>query len=529
MSPLHDLKINLNGQYIFFLNQDVISEYSGSLRKMIKQSKKKRNKKKKSPEIITIELDDFPGGPDGFELVSRFCYNNGDTSIIDVSNVSTLYCCSVYLGMTEKFCLSNLFLQTDKFLDEVFYGSWNDIVMCLKNCEQVFLQADSYGLVDKLIFAALTKISRNSETFSSSSLSSFASSLSPEMAKNTPESDSRYISQSVSCGRSNEWWFEDMSNLSPQIILKLVMIIGAYKTNIISSVLTRFLLHYLKTKLQTKSISTTELMRNKLEYSDLADIAVKGVISAGKNAFSCRKLFWVLRVLSSFSLSRESRTGLETLIGEMLEQATLDDLLISAGGSREGGFYDVDLVIRLLKVFVKNMEEEEEESSEKNMKDIGKLIDKYLREISPDQNLKVSKFLGVAESLPDSARECFDGVYRAIDIYLQSHPNLTSQDRAKICRCLNYKKLTMGTCKQLARNPKIPPEISIEALKSRCENQQQTTSDVKVVNKSFSCRYSEEKKKPVLLHLEISDKLADRLKTRGAYNWRVMDSFREGL
>lgn len=87
----------------------------------------------------------------------------------------------------------------------------------------------------------------------------------------------------------------------------------------------------------------------------------------------------------------------------------------------------------------------------------------------------------------------------------------------------------METCKQLARNPKIPPEIAIEALKSRCENQEHTTSDVKVANKSFSCRYSEEKKKPVLLHLEISEKLAERLKSRGGYNLSVMDSFREGL
>ncbi|KAL1192611.1 BTB/POZ domain-containing protein [Cardamine amara subsp. amara] len=526
MSPLNDLQIIINGQFTFFLNQDVISKYSGSLREMMKQSKKKSNKKTKSPEIITIEIDDFPGGPDGFELVSRFCYNNGEISI-DVSNVSTLYCCSVSLGMTEKFCFDNLFLQTQKFLEEVFYGSWNDIVFCLKNCEQVFPQAESFGLVDKLIFAALTKISRNSETFSASSHSFFASTLSAETAKNTLESDKRYITRSVSCVRSNEWWFEDMSNLSSQTILKLIKIIEAYNTNVKSLVLTRFILHYLKTKLQTKSrTTTTELMRNKLEYSELADTAVKGVISAGKAAFSCRKLFWILRVLSSFSLSRESRISLETLIGEMLEQATLDDLLISAGGSRESGFYNVDLVIRLLKVFVKN---KEEESREKKMKIIGKLIDKYLREISPDQNLKVSKFLSVAESLPDSARDWFDGVYRAIDIYLQSHPNLTPQDRTKICRCLNYKKLTMETCKHLARNLKIPPEIAVQALRSRCEKEQHKTAEVKVVKKSLSCKYSEEKKKPVLLHLEISEKLAERLKTRGGSSLRFLDSFREGL
>jgi hypothetical protein len=43
-----------------------------------------------------------------------------------------------------------------------------------------------------------------------------------------------------------------------------------------------------------------------------------------------------------------------------------------------------------------------------------------LCEISPDQNLKTSKVLGVAESLPDSARDSFDGVYKAIDIYLEA-------------------------------------------------------------------------------------------------------------
>jgi hypothetical protein len=31
----------------------------------------------------------------------------------------------------------------------------------------------------------------------------------------------------------------------------------------------------------------------------------------------------------------------------------------------------------------------------------------------------VSKFLTVAESLPDTARDCYDGVYRVLDIYLE--------------------------------------------------------------------------------------------------------------
>jgi NPH3 family len=136
----------------------------------------------------------------------------------------------------------------------------------------------------------------------------------------------------------------------------------------------------------------------------------------GRTAFSCRGLFWVLRVVSNLGLSRECRYKLETLMGLVLEQATLDDLLVS--GSTEGvGVYDVNLVLRLVRVFVSS--EEGGDVPSQRMKKVGRLIDKYLAEISPDQGLKVQKFLGLAESLPDGARECYDGVYRALDIYLE--------------------------------------------------------------------------------------------------------------
>ncbi|KAF3527360.1 hypothetical protein DY000_02042321 [Brassica cretica] len=440
MSLLCDLQINLDHEFTFFVNQDLMSEYSGFLRKLIKQSNKKK-KNHKNGRII-IQLQDFPGGPEGFDLVSRFCYSNGGGISIDVSNVSILYCSSQFLEMTEILCSSNLSLRTEKFLEGMFYWSWNDIVSCLKSCEQVFLHADLYGLVDKLVFGVLAKIAQNSDmsqVFASSSTSSSASasSMSPETAKNRSDSDKRSTSRSFSCKTSNEWWFEDMSSLGPKIIEKLIKNLGAFDENNDSLVLTRFLLHYFKTKVHNKS-------NNKLEYSGLANTAVQGVIFAAKTAaFSCRKIFWVLRVLSGFSISKESRTGLERVLGEMLDQAKLDDLLIPTGGKRDKGFYDVDLVVRLLKVFVRNCSSAEEEDESLRIRRMGKLIDQYLREISPDQNLKVSKFLEVAESLPDSARDWFDGLFRAIDIYLElSNEALphSREDKIKLNKTRNSRK-----------------------------------------------------------------------------------------
>jgi hypothetical protein len=122
----------------------------------------------------------------------------------------------------------------------------------------------------------------------------------------------------------------------------------------------------------------------------------------------------VLRIVSAVGLSRECRHKLERLMGLMLDQATLDDLLVSGD---DGGVYDVNLVMRLVRVFVAS--EEEADAPSQRMRKVGRLLDKYLGEISPDHGLKVSKFLAVAEGLPDSARDCYDGVYRALDIYLE--------------------------------------------------------------------------------------------------------------
>ncbi|XVF43538.1 hypothetical protein PTKIN_Ptkin02bG0047600 [Pterospermum kingtungense] len=450
MSKLRLLQIHINDQQAFFVNENIISAYSGRLKNIIKQQKRRTQ-----IENSVIKLSDFPGGPNGFELVSRFCYRNGRVAIT-VSDVSLLYCCAVFLGMTEKVSTNNLLRQTEKFLGEMFYWSWDDIIVSLRSCESFFSYADSYGLIQKLIFALLAKIAQNSEmdfiTPSSSSASSPETSYGFRFSSNskgTPKSTSP-------CNKSGKaWWFDDLTILSPKIIEKIIKNLGAYGDQNNSFTLTRFLLHYLKLKSRPQGSPNS-----KSEYSGLADTAVHGVILVGKTKFSCRKLFWVLRVVSALSLSKDYRAGLERLIGENLDEATVDDLMVS--GHNKKGVYDVNLVIRLIGLFVKG-----EGVSLQKMKKLGRLIDKYLREISPDQNLSISKFLAVAESLPDSARDCFDGVYRAIDMYLQSHPTLSFEERSRLCRCLNFHKLTFEASKDLAKNPRIPPNIAVQALISQ--------------------------------------------------------------
>ncbi|KAI3951831.1 hypothetical protein MKW92_031488 [Papaver armeniacum] len=449
------LRIHVNGEHTFFINQKIITAYSGKIKKMMIKQTKINNS--------VIKIDNFPGGVNGFELISRFCHNHGKFPITP-SNISVLHCSAIYLEMNDQISPYNLLQQTETFLEGLFYWSWSDILISLKSCEPFFSSAESSGILEKLISSLLVKLSQNSDinvTHSSSPSSSYSS---PDTvttgfrfsssSKTTPDNSAiKPSSTSGTSSTSKPWWFDELTILSPQIIEKIIRTMGFWRSDNNNLVVTKFLLHYLKAA------------KNGNGVSGIAETVVYGVVLLGRKAFSCRGVFWVLRVVSGLGLSKNCRDELERLIGGMLEEAKLDDLLVPGSNNNSGGgrdVYDVDLVLRLIRVFVID-----DEVTIQKMKRVGKLIDKYMGEISPDQNLKVAKFLAVAESLPDCARDCFDGVYRAIEIYLEAHPALSVEEKSRLCKCLNYEKLTLEACKDLAKNIRVPPRVSIQALISQ--------------------------------------------------------------
>ncbi|KAL5070842.1 hypothetical protein RYX36_021729 [Vicia faba] len=456
MSKFCDLQVHINDEEIFLINKNLISKYCGKLKKILNGEKR------------IFHINDFPGGPYGFELALKFCYNNGKISI-NVSNVLILHSCALYLEMNEEIFTNNLLQQTQRYLDGTYHWKWNEIIVSLKSCEceKFFAYANSYCFLEKIIFVLVAKLVQNSDLnfiaspSSSSSLSSpdnsFAKRISFSTRVCSPEinvSDWAEIpvgsvKKSNYCNKA--WWFDDLATLTPKVVEKFLQGIGAYKSDNKNLIVTRFLLHYLKkVKPSYKSIS-------------LGESAAYGVINVGSKNFSCRGLFCVLRILSKFGISEDCRMEIEKLIGGMFEKATLDDLLVC--GHDNGLYYDVSFVIRLVKVFV-----EINGCDVVKMKKVGGLIDKYLIEISADQKLKISKFLEVVECLPGFARDCFDGVYRAIDIYLDSHPMIAFEESSRLCGCLNYNKLSFEVCKELAKNQRIPPRIAMQALISQQRN-----------------------------------------------------------
>ncbi|ERN09484.1 BTB/POZ domain-containing protein At3g19850 [Amborella trichopoda] len=454
-----DLQVLVNGHSTFFVNKRIISSYSGRFRKLLNQER----------ETLTlnpiIKINDIPGGAHGFELASRFCYNNGKIHI-STKNVALLFCISIAMEMNSKLSSFNLLNQTQTFLQGLFYWTFNDTLAALKQCESFVSVADSSGLLDKLIDSLLNRIAVNSDGMFPHHYGKPLSSSSSSSASSSPDISGFRFSPDVTKRGSRPWWFDDLTALSPVIIQRLSVTMR--RNGVDSLLLSRFLLHYLRYAVLTRGSSGS------IEgYSGISEIAVSGVVLR-KSGFSCRGLFGVLRVVSGFEGNKDCRQKVEELIGSMLDQATLDDILVSgfvkpsgfnkSGIGKSGGFYDVSLVLRLVRVFLGS---NGEGSDMDRVKRVGRLVDKYLVQIAPDPSLKVSKFVALVVSLPDYARDSHDGVYAAIDMYLQAHQGLSSEDRAKLCKSLNFEKLSHGACRHLAHNPNFPPRLAIQALVSR--------------------------------------------------------------
>lgn len=161
--------------------------------------------------------------------------------------------------------------------------------------------------------------------------------------------------------------------------------------------------------------------------------AIVSLLPVEKFAVPVSFLFGLLRSAVMLDCTVASRLDLERRIGSQLDVATLDDLLIPSSCNAGDTLFDVDTVERILVKFSQQDENDDDMDDDSSLFEsvipsspsqsalfkVSKLVDNYLAEIAPDANLKLNKFIAVAESLPAHARTVHDGLYRAIDVYLK--------------------------------------------------------------------------------------------------------------
>lgn len=492
MHPHCDLEVNVNGERTFWLDKKTLLSFSGRLIKLFNKALPGQGQGQR-PKSYKVVLHDLPGGPVAFEMVARFCYRAEGAININPSNICKLRCAAEFLEMTEEIREKNLVELTQNHLKLLPLWTWREVFTVLKDCESMVPIADSTGIIQRCIHVLVGKINVKTNAVS------FGTSLSTadSSSSSSPESSTVRYSTGSSCEASKTgWWFDDLGALSIYLMERVVK--SMIEEGVDNWVLSRFLLHYLRSSLPMLGYSSISPKKKcgreeKIMYQytqkvqkEVLETVVGLLHRLHRAAVSCRSLFGVLRVATVLNASKLCRKHLEDMIGAQLDQASLDNILIPAANQGNvGSLYDVDQVLRFVQVFVRDWqiipdipgsspsfgrvraEDVPYGTSccqQSGVQKVKCLMDKYIAEVAPDINLKPSKFQALLEALPDHARDCCDGLYRALDMYLEVHSTLSEEERTKLCNTINYQKLSFEASNLIAQNPRFPSRIAVQVL-----------------------------------------------------------------
>ncbi|KAG4188918.1 hypothetical protein ERO13_A08G194400v2 [Gossypium hirsutum] len=377
-----------------------------------------------------------------------------------------LYCVSDYLEMTEEFSKDNLGSRTEEYLEIVVCKNLEMCVEVLQQCESLLPLADELKIISRCIDAIASK--------------ACAEQIASSFSRLEYSSSGRlHMNRQTKC--EGDWWIEDLSVIQIDLYQRLITAmkcrgvrpesIGASLVNFAQKELTK------KCSLWNPS-GLTKVDLGSTDHEQLVVEAIIGLLPVEKLAVPISFLFGLLRSAVMLDCSISCRLDLERRIGSMLDIATLDDILIpSFRHSGDGTLFDVDTVQRILVNFSQQDDSEgdmDDESvfesdsprspSQTALFKVAILVDNYLAEIAPDANLKLPKFLGIAETLPEHARTIHDGLYRAIDIYLKAHPGLLDEDRKRLCKLIDFQKLSQEAGAHAAQNERLPIQSIVQVL-----------------------------------------------------------------
>ncbi|XP_015695418.2 BTB/POZ domain-containing protein At3g22104 isoform X1 [Oryza brachyantha] len=451
------LEVDVDGEELFLVDKDVLAPFCGRIKNLaaaggggegvVGAAAPARGSRR-------VVLRGFPGGAEAFELVARFCYTGGGGVAVTSSNACALRCAAEFMDMAAAAEVStppSLVKMTEKALDEMPQWSWQSVVDAVKQCQRLLPVAESTGVFDRVVGALVSHMAvlPGDATPTSSS---------PESSAFRFSCDTKSSCLSTRC-TSRTWWFEDLVVvLGPGMLERVARALVAKGTD--HGVVSRFLFYYLKCRLAG---ATADDKRAMLEA------AVAVMAGLDRSSVSCKGLFGILRISSPLKLAASCHDSLVAMIGGKLDHATLDNLLVPSPAGTTSSLYDVTLVLRFLDAFLHAAGAGAGAARDEptRLKKVGKLIDLYLAEVAPDPSLRPAKFVELATALPAAARDCHDALYRAIDVYFQVHTRLTDEEKMRICKGINYEKLSPECCKHLARNASFPTRAAVQALASQ--------------------------------------------------------------
>ncbi|QCD84695.1 hypothetical protein DEO72_LG2g5050 [Vigna unguiculata] len=411
-----------------------------------------------------LKLENFPGGSETFETVLKFCY--GLPVDFSPDNIAALRCASEFLEMTEELEDGNLISKAEAFLTFVVLSSWKDTITVLKSCENLSPWAENLQIVRRCCDSIAWKASKDDHT-------------SEDAAPN-----------------QESWWLNDVATFRIDHFMRIISAIRAKGTR--AEIIGKCIMQYAKKWLPGMDVEIEGLRGYGHEKYNLQFSIFSGkkkessghskeqktiietlisIIPPQLDAVSCKFMLQMLKMAMMYSVSPALTTELEKRVSMVLEDAEVNDLsipryqngdqgktVIMTNSSEECTMLDIDVVQRIVEYFLMHEQQQVQQQQKTRKFNISRLLDNYLAEIARDPNLSITKFQVFAELLPENSRSYDDGLYRAIDTYLKTHPSLSEHDRKRLCKIMNCEKLSLDACLHAAQNERLPLRTVVQVL-----------------------------------------------------------------
>lgn len=411
-----DVVVNV-GDVKFYLHKFPLLSKSARLQKLIAAT---INEQQPDDEI---SIPDIPGGPQAFEVCAKFCY--GMTVTLNAYNVVAARCAAEYLEMYESVETGNLVYKIEVFLNSSVLRSWKDSIIVLQTTRSFHPWSRDAKIDARCLESIASKAA-----------------VDPARVDWSYTYNRRKVNSNGVVPR--DWWVEDLAELSIDLYERVVSSIRR-KGGVSGEVIGEALEVYAAKRVQ-------------LDDRDVETLI--SLLPGEKHSVSCGFLIKLLK-----SCGEDVRKELSKRIGEKLEEANVDDLLIRASDGCET-VYDIDIVETLIDEFVTQTEKRDEVGcSDSSKAVVAKLIDGYLSEIARiEPNLEPLKFIAIAEKVSSFPRSSHDGVYRAVDMFLKEHPGITKSEKKSICRLMDCRKLSPEACAHAVQNERLPLRVVVQIL-----------------------------------------------------------------
>lgn len=385
--------------------------------------------------ILSFQIDNFPGGSTIFELVVKFCY--GKKVELTPTNVAPLYCAAHFLEMSDDLEQGNLISKTEAFLSFLIFSSWKDTFRILKSCESISSLAGELQILKRCSEAVAWKVGTEPNEL---------------VTYDSPA----YKGNNLNTGKGFDiWWFKDLSYLR---IDHFVEVIDSIKRKRIRSEEVGSCIAYWTRKWLSRISLEFKNLNHKHMKIRLHRVTIGCLINLlpeEEKSVAFNFLLHLFRMGIIVKLDVELLNKLERRLAFMLESCRAADLLVKNYGFGDA-VYDVGIVVRVVEAYVGLLYGNP--LSRKQV--VWRLVDEYLTLVARDENLPAKVYHALVEAMPKDSRYCGDNLYRAIDMYLKAHPNISEKERSDICRVIEYHKLSEDARKHAVKNGRLPLNVT---------------------------------------------------------------------